>query len=149
MDDPRGLKLEWANLNAERARETFGRQPARGPQLGAIHSLAEKSSDALRPLSYAVGIRHNAFGDEAPRNHSMPTAAAMRVWALTRINRADARGAVHHAMMQDQDISVRHVALQSVSLWRDEANSIHLAEFLHAGQPEQLRAIAARKPLAA
>ena len=64
------------------------------------------------------------------------------VWALTRIDARPARDAVHRALF-DTDESVKQAALHSVTLWRDEANSIHLAEFLWASQPPQLRRLGA------
>ena len=143
LADPRGVKLDWANLTPSALVKLLeDNRPAVVTR--TIHSLAKKGSEALKPLSYAVGIRHNTFGDEAAAQVSLNANGRRHaLWALTRINHPDARGAIHHAMMQDQDTSVRHVALQSVSLWRDEANSIHLGEFLHAGQPAQLRRLGA------
>ena len=46
-------------------------------------------------------------------------------------------------MTMNANSEVRQAALHSVSLWRDEVNSIHLGEFLRSGQPEQLRRLGA------
>ncbi len=138
-NDPRGWKLDWAKLSASALVKLLeDSRPAVVTR--AVRSLGDKGSETLKPLSYAVGIRHNTFGDEAAAQVSLNANGRRHaLWALTRINHPDARGAVHHAMMQDQEAGVRHVALQSVSLLRDKENSIHLGEFLRAGQPAQLR----------
>ncbi len=143
LADPRGLKLDWENLTASALVKLLeDKRPSVIAR--AIHSLADQGPAALKPLLSAVGIRPNAFGDAAAAHASLNAAGRRHaLWALTRINHPDARTGIHHAMRQDPEPSVRHVALQSVSLRRDETDAIHLGEFLRAGQPAPLRRLGA------
>ena len=142
LQDPRGLKIDWTKLDSK-ALTKFLDDPRPAVASRAIQSLGKKGVESLDALSLALGFRRNGlgFGEAAPEP---PSSLKRRnaIWALTRINDPRARAAIH-ARLNDSDQSVKHVALQSTSLWRDEANSIHLGEFLHAGQPEPLRRLAA------
>src|ERR1051326_8158096 len=60
------------------------------------------------------------------------------VWALTRIDGAPARDAVRRAL-DDPDESVRHCALESVSLWRDAAANAQLVNILQSSAPHLQR----------
>jgi putative membrane-bound dehydrogenase-like protein len=105
IDDPRGLKLAWPTAPPADLVKLLG--DAR-PQVRdrAIDQLGQRGAAAISALTEAVKTSGYV---ETRRN---------AIWALTRINNSDARAAVR-AALNDRDASVRHVALHSVSVWRD------------------------------
>ena len=116
VDDPRGLKINWATLT-----------PA---------SLVGLLGDA-RPF-----VRRRAVGAIARRGAVPELSAALRsadvtqrrnaVWALTRVDQPAARAAVRTAL-EDSEESVRRVALHAVAMHRDGAAESRLIRFLQSG----------------
>ncbi|HEY0549197.1 MAG TPA: PVC-type heme-binding CxxCH protein [Verrucomicrobiae bacterium] len=141
--DARGSKINWAKLDPIALTE-FLNDPRPAVANRAIQLLGKKGPEALDALWRALGFRNNGIVFEEPPLPAPPSARRRRnaIWALTRIDDPRARVAIH-ATFNDGDASVQHAALQSVSLWRDPTNSIHLAEFLRASQPAHLRRIGA------
>jgi putative heme-binding domain-containing protein len=142
LADPRGLKIEWAKSDPKSLTKLLD-DPRPAVVQRAIQTLGKKGAEAIDALC-AAGVfcrpmnSPDVFGER--RVPETPSASKRQnvVWALTRIDHPQARTAIHRALF-DADESVKHAALQSVSLWRDEANSIHLVEFLRAEQPAHLR----------
>ena len=101
--DPLGKTIGWKEIGSEGLVTLLGdRRPA--VRRRAIAALADNGAVAVLRDSVArsefVDVRRNA------------------VWALTRIETDDARGAVR-AALADASGSVRHAALHSVALHRD------------------------------
>jgi putative heme-binding domain-containing protein len=104
--DPRGLALTWDRMST---RELAGlldddRFAVRDRAVEALGTLGAAAVADLRQ------VLHGPASVEARRN---------AVWALTRIDGAEARGAVRDTLA-DRDSSVRLVAAHSAGLLRDE-----------------------------
>jgi putative membrane-bound dehydrogenase-like protein len=128
VKDPRGLSLAWNAMKAADLTALLGdARPA--VQNRALDQLAKLGNAALAALDRTLKTR--AFG-EARRNV---------VWALTRIQTAQAREAVRSAL-NDRDDSVRQAALYSAGLWRDAGALPQVAEALKSGRPAVQRAAA-------
>jgi putative membrane-bound dehydrogenase-like protein len=106
VDDPRGLKLAWTKMQAEDLAQRLG-DPRPAVCKRAIAELAKVGSKAVAPVTRVL---KSSGPLEAQRN---------AVWALTRIDAPEARQAVRTALADGSDESLRHVAIHSVSLWRD------------------------------
>ncbi len=141
LADPRGSKIDWAKLDSI-ALAKFLDDPRPAVASHSIQLLGKKGVEAVAALQIARGFRRNTLGDPPPPEPPSATKRRNIVWALARIAHPQARSETH-ALLFDADASVKHAALQSVSLWRDEADSIHLGEFLWASQPAQLRRLGA------
>jgi len=131
VDDPRGLKLDWAKLDPrELARLLDDPRPA--VQRRAIRDLAkqesEKATAVLRPL-----LNNLETGKELSRLNS--------IWTLTRIDAPEARLLVRKSI-DDSDASVRHAALHSVSLWKDREALSLVLKTLKSGSSHDMRASA-------
>ena len=128
VKDPRGLSLAWNTMGAaELTRLLDDVRPA--VQSRTLYQLGKLGSGAIPALDRTV--KTSASG-EARRN---------AVWALTRIQAAEARDAVRTALA-DRDESVRKAALHSAGLWRDAAAVPQLVEALKSGRPAVQRAAA-------
>jgi putative heme-binding domain-containing protein len=143
VNDPHGSTIDWAKLSASDLTKLLeDSRPAVASR--AISSLARKGADSFKPVAYALGIRHNTPGEDITAQVSLSTSGRRNaIWVLNRINNRGARDLIHHTAFRDLDTSVRHAALHTVSLSRDEADSIHLVEFLRPEQPTHLRRAAA------
>ena len=106
VEDPRGLSLNWETLPSERLVKLLA-DPRPAVRKRAISQLARAGSNSIEAL--AASLRESA--STAVRRNAL--------WTLTQIDLPEARKAVRGALM-DKDGTVRHVAVQSVSLWRDE-----------------------------
>jgi len=144
--DPRGSKIDWSKSNPKMLAKLIGdSRPAVARR--AIQEVGKKGSEAVEALC-AAGVfcqpmnSADVFGESRVVENPSASKRQNIVWALTRINGRPARDAVHRAL-SDADASVKQAALHSVSLWRDEVNSIHLGEFLWASQPPLLRRLGA------
>lgn len=126
--DPRGRALAWNAMQpADMATLLNDMRPA--VQNRAVSQLAKRGEAAIPAIS---AVLKQSTSADARRN---------AVWALTRIEGAQARETVRFAL-DDQDESVRHAALHSVSLWRDTAASAQLIQALKSGRPAVQRAAA-------
>jgi putative membrane-bound dehydrogenase-like protein len=104
VDDPRGLHLSWDRLSPSSLVELLeDRRPA----------VRERTTRQLAKL----GAEAVSAVVAAPAATSVET-RQKRLWTLTRIDHRAAREAVR-AGLNDSESSVRQVALQSISLWRD------------------------------
>ncbi len=128
MEDPRGLAIHWESLTPDDLVKLLA-DPRIVVQKRAIRLLAAKGMQAmdalgaLLPGSGTVEVRRNAL------------------WALTQLNAPAAREVVRGALT-DADNTVRHVAAQSVSLWRDKDSVMPLIGLLQ-DEDLQVRRIAA------
>ena len=118
-DDPRGLRLDWANADGNQLAKLLDdpRPAVRSRAMGTLAKLGSAAAPVLTRIllpSHSVEARRNA------------------VWTLTRIDAAEARAAVRHAL-SDGDESVRQAALHSVSVWRDADSAPRTLELLETG----------------
>jgi putative membrane-bound dehydrogenase-like protein len=127
-DDPRGKKLAWPKLSADELAELLG-DPRPAVRKRAIAALAAKGPEALPVIGRVI---HSAKSVEARRN---------AVWAATRIDGPGARAAVR-AAFADADETVRQVAGNSVSLWRDREAVAALIGLLHGSSAHNKRVAA-------
>jgi putative membrane-bound dehydrogenase-like protein len=116
IEDPRGNSLDWAALSPADLIK-FLSDPRPAVRKRAIRTLARSGDRSVESL--AVALR-NSTATEARRN---------ALWALTQIDSAQARQAVRSAL-RDKDNTVRHVATQSISLWRDQDATASLLPLL-------------------
>src|SRR4029434_4003665 len=112
----RGAKLDIANLAAPKAAELLGDERLVVRQR-AVARLVDFGDAAVSELARIL---------KAPRSVEARRDA---VWALTQIDAPAARAAVRTAL-NDAEASIRHVAAQSVSLWRDAAARDRLVAML-------------------
>ena len=128
VQDPRGLKLAWEKLSAaELAKLLDDHRPAVCKR--AIGQLGKLGADTLSAVTARLA------------DSGSPQARRNAIWTLTRIDAPAARAGVRSAI-NDQDEIVRHVALQSASLWRDAAAARKLGT-VAVHSPSSLQRIAA------
>jgi putative membrane-bound dehydrogenase-like protein len=109
VEDPRGLKLDWAKLSVTQLASLLGdRRPA--VRARAIQALARKPQEAFPAI---VNILERGRVEER-RN---------ALWSLTRMSHPGARVLPILALQRERSESVRQVAIHAVGLWRD-ANAI-------------------------
>jgi putative membrane-bound dehydrogenase-like protein len=148
VEDPRGLKLDWAKLTPnELARLLDDPRPA--VQRRAIRDLAkqdgEKVAAVLKPVLRALEAGGELSDEKAVdpnepfhRRSSSETARMNAVWTLTRIDTPESRQLVRGALL-DGHHDVRQVALQSVSLWRDHAALPQVVKLLRLCTVQNMR----------
>jgi putative membrane-bound dehydrogenase-like protein len=129
VGDPRGAELAWSKLSPDKLAALLD-DPRPVVQRRAIHELAARGADAVQPLAGKLQV-----------NGSTPTARRNAVWALTRIDHADARAAVRQAI-SDPDETVRQAAIHSISLRRDRDATVDLARLLNCDSLHNRRAAA-------
>ncbi len=105
LEDPRGLSIPWATLPADNLVKLLT-DPRPVVRKRAITQLAKAGASSIHALSAALGDSNTS---DARQN---------ALWALTQIDDPQARKAVRSAV-SDKDSAIRHVAVQSISLWRD------------------------------
>lgn len=105
IEDPRGLKLEWAQPSVGELVERLD-DPRSAVRARAIHLLGKQGEPAVSALAEAIRAGRTV---DSRRN---------AVWATTRIDRPEARAAVRSALA-DADATVRQAAIHSASVWRD------------------------------
>jgi putative membrane-bound dehydrogenase-like protein len=128
INDPRGLKLAWGKMKAAELAELMSdERPVVCKR--AIQEMARQGQGTVAALRNIV---EKSKSSEARLN---------AVWALTRIDDRSARSAVRLALT-DQDATVRHAAVYSVSLWRDAEAREQLLTVL-AGSNASLQRVAA------
>lgn len=128
VDDPRGLRLEWAKLKNEELTTLFDdSRPA--VRKRAVETLAARGGNALPAISETVKLGRSP---EARRN---------AIWTATRIDGESARSAVHPAL-NDSDEVVRQAAIHSVSVRRDRSAVALLTKLLATGTAQNKRAAA-------
>ena len=128
VEDPRGLKLDWAKMDANQlAKLLDDKRPAVVER--AMQQIAKLGASAVQPVANVLTKGETV---EARRN---------AVWALTRITDKTARDAVR-AALTDADESVRHAAIQSVAIWRDPEAQFPLHPLMRTGSYSIRRAAA-------
>ncbi len=130
-EDSRGLAIAWEGLKVEELVKLLSdvRPAVRKRAISRLAKSGEAAAEALEEVVKAA----NANSARARRN---------ALWTLTQIDSASARKDVRGAL-GDSDVSVRHVALQSVSLWRDGEAQARLQEVLGKDSDAQNRRLAA------
>jgi putative membrane-bound dehydrogenase-like protein len=126
--DPRGQRLPWETMPPE---DLVGLLDDRRPAVRqrAVQEAGRRGPEAVPALAAALRARGTY---EARQN---------AVWALTRIDAAEAREAARLALA-DRREGVRHAAAHAAGLWRDAAAAPELVEMLRAGPPALQRAAA-------
>ena len=128
LRDPRGTALGWDRMTPAELTSLLGdARPAVVER--ALRSFAKLGSVAVPAVAEAL---RSAASVETRRN---------AVWALTRIQAADARKATRLAL-NDRETSVRQAAMHSAALWRDEGAQEALIGALGGGEPALQRAAA-------
>jgi putative membrane-bound dehydrogenase-like protein len=128
VDDPRGISQRWSAMDpAALVRLLDDPRPA--VQSRAIHQLASAGTIAIATLG---GTLKTAPSADARRN---------AVWALTRIDAAQARETVRSAL-HDRDEGVRQAAVHSAAVWRDAPAVPQLLALLKSRAPAVQRVAA-------
>jgi putative heme-binding domain-containing protein len=143
VDDPRRAKLAWSRMNAE-ALAPLLTDPRPVARRRAIRELARRGELALPVLESVMLAGTPDPGILTPLMRLARESAEMRrnaVWALTRIDRLEARDAVRIGT-RDRDETVFQAALHSISLWRDAESIPHLLYTLQAGSSQNRRVAA-------
>ncbi len=126
--DARGRSLAWTTMTpADLVRLLDDARPA--VQSRVLYQLGKAGEAAVPALA---GVLRGSRSVEARRN---------AVWALTRVEGVPAREAVRVAL-DDREETVRHAALHSTGLWRDDRALPQLVKALGAGRPAEQRAAA-------
>ncbi len=118
VDDPRGLKLEWATATDDELAERLG-EPRVAVRQRAIEELARRAGKAVPALRKFL----------RPKRHARAQQGV--IWTATRIDHPDARSLVRHLLVALR--SREHVcqaAIHSVSVWRDTEALPELHELL-------------------
>jgi putative membrane-bound dehydrogenase-like protein len=117
VTDPRGLLVRWNNLSSRELAKLLN-DPRSAVRKRAIHQLAKHGTNSITSLAAVI---RDSGSVEARRN---------ALWALAQIDSPNARKAVRDAL-KDKDSTIRHVAVQSISLWRDPQAVSALEPLLH------------------
>jgi putative membrane-bound dehydrogenase-like protein len=147
-EDPRGLKIQWAKLNAEdlwhfladgrsAVRARAERELVRRGESAEVQRLLAKiqARDAASMLTGVDG------SDSPSREEPNPLAASSRAWAVANFDTPLARQLVR-AMLSHPADQVRHIALHAVSLRRDAEATPQLLRILASDAPANRRAAA-------
>lgn len=125
--DPRGRSIAWERLGpAELVALIDDPRPAVRRQ--AMERVAQRPADCLAPL-------------QAILRSTSESSRRQAVWALTRLDQADARSAIRRAL-DDVHETVRHAAAHSAGLWRDAHAERPLSRQLHGKSLAVARAAA-------
>ena len=128
VDDPRGLKLDWAAPSVDELCQRLADR--RGAvRRRAIEALGRRGAEAVPALKKAV---------ESSRSSQARLGA---VWAATRIDDAQARD-VARAALADESETVRQAALHSTSVRRDRQALPQLLAMLKSPSAQNRRAAA-------
>ena len=130
VEDPRGRKIAWSTLPATEL-VTHLDDLRIAVQQRAMAELARRGVDALPELERVLRNPAESYVDKR-RN---------AVWTLTRIESEESLRLVRLAL-DDPDATVRHAAVNSVSLRRDAQATTQLVKLLSEGTPVQQRVAA-------
>ncbi len=120
LADPRGLKIGWKQLtDAELAKLL-------GDQRFVVRERAT-AEFALRGPASVPALRSALHSESSELRLNA-------VWALTRIDHAEARAAVRESL-SDPELTNMLAALHSVGIWRDQAAFDRLVELLKSNEP--------------
>jgi putative membrane-bound dehydrogenase-like protein len=124
--DPRGLKIDFAKSSADQLTALLG---------DARPVVQKRASDRLAAMGPPALIALRVIVADAA---ATPESRRTAVWATTRIAGDEARSVVREALL-DRDDDVRHAALNSISLWRDQAAAAQLTKLLSQESPHDRR----------
>jgi putative membrane-bound dehydrogenase-like protein len=127
VTDPRGLKLPWSKMTAKELAGLLD-DPRPAIRRRAVQELGGKGEEAVSVLAEVL-------------SQGKVEARCNAVWAATRIETPSARALVRTALAET-DATVRHVALHSVSLWRDREALPALLSLLRCPAPHTARVAA-------
>ena len=128
LQDARGLQLAWKSMTSA-SLTTLLKDDRPAVQGRAVRELGARTTGAIPALA---DVLKSSTSVDARRN---------AVWALARMQGAEARGAGRIAIA-DADDSVRHAAIYTAGLWRDVEAAVALREALKSGRPQLQRAAA-------
>ncbi|MBS0203908.1 MAG: HEAT repeat domain-containing protein [Planctomycetes bacterium] len=145
--DPRGTKVAWSQLAATDLVPLLD-DPRPAVRQRAIHGLGLQGKEAVTALKPLLRRLENGklLGDDQvvdPAIAAQPRKSSERarmnaIWALARINSAAARAVVRESLF-DHSRTVRQVALQTVSLWRDHEAMPQVLHLLRTCTPQNQR----------
>src|SRR5262249_25832646 len=128
IDDPRGKKIDWAELSSSKLLGLLGdSRPA--VQRRAMQTIAERGPTICPELTSAI------------RGESK-LVQLNGVWAATRIDHAAGRSAAAAGLASVNE-KVVQAAIHSISLWRDKTEMPALILKLDEGQSAQVQRVAA------
>lgn len=119
--DPRGKQLAWDNVSPQDLTVRLG-DPRPAVRKRTLLAISRTGTAAIPELATALKSENAVQRLNA-------------VWALTRLDHADARSAVRTALA-DRDKTVRRAALNSISLWRDKGAAPVLLALAGFDSPE-------------
>jgi putative membrane-bound dehydrogenase-like protein len=122
--DPRGLQLPWGKMTPKELAGLLD-DPRPVVRRRAAQALGSKGEEAVPVLAEML-------------KKGKTEARCNAVWAATRIDTPSARAAVRTVLSAEQ-ATVRHVALHSVSLWRDHDALPALLRLLECPAPQTER----------
>lgn len=128
IDDPRGQKLNWDAPSSETLAKRLADRRLAVTQR-AVNRLGQLGESAIPVLRKVIDLS----ASEDARCHA--------VWAATRVDHQSARDAVRLAL-NDTDETVRHAALSSASLWRDQKAVPQLLEIISLSSAQNRRVAA-------
>jgi len=135
IENPRGLDLDWTKMNAKDLAALLGdSRPA--VRRRAVQTLGKHGKPAIKALRRVLDPHPTG-----PMYSANATARLNAVWALARIDNADARDVLQMAII-DMDDTVRQAAIHSISLWRDK-NSVSALIAVLARDSDHNRRVAA------
>ena len=136
INDPRGLKLDWARLPSEALVNLLG-DSRPFVQKRAIEQLAKQQTNAIAALVTAVGKSRS------------PVLRRNALWTLTRMPGAEAREAIRRTITVQreggdsaEDDSLRQIAAHAIGIWQDIDGMKILSSFLHRASPSVRRVAA-------
>jgi putative membrane-bound dehydrogenase-like protein len=145
--DPRGRKIDWQNVTVEALWDLHcDRRPA-VRQRAAREFVRRCNSSEIGAFVTALGAREinvairsvpEKNADEFCNEH---TAAIARTWTLGQIETLESKECVRQ-LLTNRDESIRHAAVNLVSLHRDELAYPQLLELLQGETPAVRRAAA-------
>jgi putative membrane-bound dehydrogenase-like protein len=128
IDDPRGDAIAWNRASVQALADLLGdKRPVVRER--AIEALAARGKDSIGPLA-------DIFKHDASEQKKLDA-----VWALARIDDADARDATGVALA-DSSAAVRQAAAHAAGLWRDIGACVTLCRCLEDPSPAVARAAA-------
>ncbi|MEX2187935.1 MAG: PVC-type heme-binding CxxCH protein [Pirellulales bacterium] len=128
VDDPRGLKMNWAKMLPDEL-VLYLDDPRHTVRERAIETLAARPAEAY------------AFLRDVIREEATPQARVSAVWACCRIDKSWARSFIRDAI-GDKSSLVRHAAIHAAGVWRDAEAEWPLTVVLASDSPPRVRAAA-------
>ena len=129
MDDPRGLKIDWAGESSDRLASRLADERRPAVRRRIVDTLARRGPAAVPSLARTI--------------LDAPTADARRdaIWAIGRIDHPAARAGLR-TTLADRDESVRQAAIHLIGLHRVGDAAESLRNLVADGTPQNRRAAA-------